>query len=194
MTSGSARKLTKMRRSMHLTMNYPALISRLVILVFLFSFPTFGPTAESWAALYAGPVGRVLIVNADKEAGAPSLSLVALRPGQRPKREAALIDSEFDRVANYKIMGTFVNAARLIRSDVDMPLVARWECQSRNDGFESWFSSVPIPVDQKHPLYDRLRALQNQHMPIPEASTDDPRDLPIDAALPTLRQWPTQSG
>ena len=56
------------------------------------------------------------------------------------------------------------------------------------------FDKITVVGDQKHPLYDRLRALQNQHMPIPEASTDDPRDLPIDAALPTLRQWPTQSG
>jgi hypothetical protein len=120
----------------------------------------------------------------DKEAGEATITLDDLWPGRRSKREPALIESTFELVANYKIMGTFVDAARLIRSDVDMPLIARWECQSRTDGLDSWFSAVPIPVDQHHPLYARLRALQNQHMPIPEASTDDPRDLPIDAALP----------
>ena len=44
----------------------------------------------------------------------------------------------------------------------------------------------PIPVDPKHPLYERLRALQSQHMPVLEASPDDPRGLPSDASLPTI--------
>jgi hypothetical protein len=136
--------------------------------------------------LYANDSGNVIIISVDKGSGDSPATFLNLRPGLKPLRRTMALSSTGMLTGGGHDIAHFVDAARhlIVLLDRDFPLVARWECLSQTDGVDLRFSAVPIPVDPKHLLYERLRALQAQHMPVPVASPDDQRSIPSDAAPP----------
>jgi hypothetical protein len=147
------------------------------------SCPSLDHASWSWSALYADDASHVIVISVEKGAGDSPATFLDLQPGAKPLLRAVVLSSSGMVKEGGHEIAHFANAARQLMVLSDFYLVARWECLSRTDGVDRRFSAVPIPVAPKHPLCERLRALQSQHMPVLVASPDDPRSLPSDSAL-----------